>query len=138
MKKRTRNTLICQLTGKERITNNSYLGRRLEAIGLDPDNAESLKYFRQHYANEKEVAKLRQLILDKGLGKAMAVYDKSGTWLLRVSLMNGKAKLFTASMEVQGYTKSIQAYRASIEQSDCEILDGHPAFAAACARGQSA
>ena len=138
MKKKTRNTLRCQLTGKERITNNSYLGKRLKALGLDPDNPDSLKYFRQHYANEKEVARLRQLILNKGLGEAMAVYNKTGTWLLRTALMNGKAKLFSAAMDSAGYAKSIEAYQASLEQSDCEILDGHPAFAVACLRGQKA
>jgi hypothetical protein len=129
MKKKTRNTLKCQLTGKERITNYSYLGKRLLAIGLDADNVDSLKYFRQHYANEKEVARLRLMILSEGLGEAMAVYGRSGTWLLRVALMNGKAKLFTAGLADAGYAKSIQAYQASVEQSECKILDGHPAFA---------
>jgi len=101
MKKRTRNTLICKLTGKERITNNSYLGRRLEAIGLDKSDPKSLEYFRHHYAIETEVAKLRQVILTEGFEEARQRWPVSSRykefWLLRVALMNGKNKLFKSA-----------------------------------------
>jgi len=106
-----RNTLRCQLTGKERITNLAYLGRRLEALKLDKDDPKSLEYFRHHYASEKEVAKVRRVILESGLEEAKRQWggpwkyegnvQHHNAWLLRVAIMNGKNKLFKSALEAK-------------------------------------
>tara|TARA_Y100000310_G_scaffold322744_1_gene382161 strand:+ start:160 stop:492 length:333 start_codon:yes stop_codon:yes gene_type:complete len=105
-----RNTLKCNLTGRERITNNSYLKKRLAALGW-PAASHGADYFRKHYASEKEVARLRQIIIEggttgqpmKGLQDAATIYKKSPAWLLKVALMNGKGKLFREQAARQGY-----------------------------------
>ena len=104
-----RNTIRCNLTGKERITNKSYLRKRLEALGLDPEDPKGEEEFRLHYASETEVAALRRVILSEGIQAANKTwsatdggpYYGSEAWLLRVALMNGKNKLFKEGLAKQ-------------------------------------
>jgi hypothetical protein len=106
-----RNTIRCNLTGKERITNKSYLRKRLLALGLSPEDPESEEHFRNHYAAESEVAELRRVILSAGLQAARGSWgvtktaggpvNRSEAWLLRVALMNGKNKLFKEELAKQ-------------------------------------
>tara|TARA_R110002050_G_scaffold66381_1_gene143373 strand:- start:164 stop:568 length:405 start_codon:yes stop_codon:yes gene_type:complete len=84
-----RNTIKCNLTNSERITNNSYLKKRLDSLGVDEE------YFRAHYATKKAVTELRASIETGGLVGWAHKLGKSEDWLLRCALMNGKNKLFS-------------------------------------------
>jgi len=84
-----RNTIKCNLTNSERITNNSYLKKRLDSLGVDEE------YFRAHYATKKAVTELRESIEKGDLALWVQSLGKSEDWVLRCALMNGKNKLFS-------------------------------------------
>ena len=84
-----RNTIKCNLTNSERITNNSYLKKRLDALGVDEE------YFRHHYASKKAVTELRESIEKGDIQLWVQSLGKSEDWILRCALMNGKSKLFS-------------------------------------------
>ena len=84
-----RNTIKCNLTNSERITNNSYLKKRLDSLGVDEE------YFRAHYATKRAVTELRESIERGDLALWVRSLGKSEDWVMRVALMNGKNKLFS-------------------------------------------
>ena len=94
-----RNVLKCNLSGSERITNNSYLKKQLTRLGVTEE------YFRYHYAAQKCVSALREDIAEGRLAQcAVQLGDpekepSNAEWLLRVATMNGKNKLFTSLLE---------------------------------------
>jgi len=87
-----RNMLKCTLTGSERITNNSYLKKRLDALGVDE------KFFRKHYASKEAVGWLRGDIARGELAQTAQKLGKPEDWLVQVALMNGKSKLFRKAL----------------------------------------
>lgn len=87
-----RNMIKCTLTGSERITNNSYLKKRLDALGVDE------AYFRTHYASKPAVASLRESIERGELVQTAQRLGKSEGWCVRCALMNGKNKLFKEAL----------------------------------------
>ena len=87
-----RNMLRCTLTDSERITNNSYLKKRLDALGVDE------KFFRAHYAGKKAVGSLREDIARGELAQTARRLGKPEDWLVQVAIMNGKSKLFRIAL----------------------------------------
>ena len=94
-----RNTLKCNLSGSERITNNSYLKKQLDRLGITEE------CFRYHYATTSSVSLLREDIAQGKLAQrafelGQPEKEPSNTaWLVRVAVMNGKSKLFTSMIE---------------------------------------
>jgi len=83
-----RNTIKCNLTNKERITNNVYLTKCLKRTGLTEEE------FRNIYASEVAVAQLRAEILEHGLSECARRYNRELTEIYNIALYNGKNKLF--------------------------------------------
>ena len=84
--------LKCTLTGSERITNNSYLKKRLDALGVDEE------FFRTHCAGKAAVGSLREDIARGELTQTAQRLGKPEDWLVQVAMMNGKSKLFRKAL----------------------------------------
>ena len=107
-----RNTIKCNLTNSERITNNSYLKKRLDSLGVDEE------YFRAHYATKKAVTELRASIEKGDLALWVQSLGKSEDWILRCALMNGKSKLFSEFLSTNvtpSTTKTVMSVPGELE-----------------------
>ena len=97
-----RNVLKCNLTDSVRITNNSYLKKQLDRLGVTEE------YFRYHYATRISIQLLREEITNGNLAQcALRVGEpekepSNVEWLLRVAIMNGKNKIFTDMLTERG------------------------------------
>ena len=90
-----RNTLKCTLTGVERITNNSYLKKRLNKLGIEEEE------FRKYYISKVCIQNLAIVVGESGLAKA--AQSLSGTEVAysaedvhKMLLYNGKNRLVLA------------------------------------------
>lgn len=118
----------CNLSGSERITNNSYLKRQLVRLGI------SEECFRYHYATEKTVSVLREDIASGKLAQRAFELgeperEPSNTaWLIRVGVMNGKSKLFTSMVEERlGFKVILEPnVTASTTTETVMLLPGEP------------
>lgn len=85
-----RNTIKCIVTGAERITNNSYLGKKAERAGV------SVECLREHYVSKPAIAEIKtQLAKDGEAGEADYVANKlkmSVAKLNNILILNGKVK----------------------------------------------
>ena len=86
-----RNTIKCIVTGAERITNNSYLGRKADKAGV------SVECIREHYVSKPAIAEIKaQLAKDGEEGQSKYVAGKlkmSVAKLSNILILNGKVKL---------------------------------------------
>ena len=82
-----RNTIKCVITGKERITNKSYLKKRCDAVGVTEEQ------FRQYYVTRPELTKLKKRVLEVGVINVQKELNISGDWtendVLRMINQNG-------------------------------------------------
>jgi len=109
-----RNTIKCTLTNSERITNNSYLKKRLDVLDVDEE------YFRKHYATKKAVTELRESIERGALSERAQSLGKSESWVMRVALMNGKNKLFSQFVSTNvtpSTTKTVMSVPGELERA---------------------
>ena len=67
-----RNMIKCVLTGEERITNNSYLGKKADRLGI------SVETFRQYYISKGGLQAVRALVDNVGYVEAASNLD--GKW----------------------------------------------------------
>jgi hypothetical protein len=86
-----RNSLTCQITGAKRVTNNSYLGRKSDRLGID------VKTLRRYYISKPALGTLKADIKESG---ETAVAEGLGTDVETVRayvVYNGKNKLVAAT-----------------------------------------
>ena len=93
-----RNTLKCVLTGAERITNNSYLNKRLDKLGVTEEQ------FRKHYISKICAQNLADNLRETGLEKtAQSLLGAQGHAysaddVIKMLTYNGKNKLLLKSL----------------------------------------
>jgi hypothetical protein len=101
---RNRNCLICKLTGKKRITNNSYLRKRLKALEISEEE------FRKYYLSEESRERIKAVILAQRLPEAILILsdqlgpkeshiEPSFQEVRKIYAYHGKNKLFLRHLD---------------------------------------
>ena len=83
-----RNTIKCIVTGAERITNNSYLGKKAEKAGVSVD------CIREHYVSKPAVQEIKAKLAESGqtLQTVSEKLQMSAAKLENILILNGKVK----------------------------------------------
>ena len=83
-----RNTIKCIVTGAERITNNSYLGKKAEKAGVSVD------CIREHYVSKPAVQEIKAKLAESGqsLQTVSEKLKMSAAKLENILILNGKVK----------------------------------------------
>jgi|3_EtaG_2_1085321.scaffolds.fasta_scaffold22514_5 hypothetical protein len=94
-----RNMLKCVLTGAERITNNSYLKKRLDSLGITEDK------FRKYYISRVAVGNLADAVRADGVDRVATSitsseeYTYSPNDVVRMLTYNGKNRILLESLD---------------------------------------
>ena len=81
-----RNTIKCIVTGAERITNNSYLGKKAEKVGV------SVEAFREHYVSKAALGNMKADIDASSVDEVALKLEMSAAKLKNILILNGKVK----------------------------------------------
>ena len=81
-----RNTIKCIVTGAERITNNSYLGKKAEKVGV------SVETFREHYVSKAALGNMKADIAASSHVTVAKNLEMSAAKLKNILILNGKVK----------------------------------------------
>jgi hypothetical protein len=125
---KNRNCLVCRLTGRKRITNNSYLRKRLEALDITEEE------FRKYYLSEPSREKIKAVILAHQLPTAILILsdqlgpkaehiEPSFHEVRKIYAYHGKNKLFLRYLdaEVDGAWPEIRE-----DGPICYLVEGRP------------
>jgi len=111
-----RNTIKCIVTGAERITNNSYLGKKAEKAGVSVD------CIREHYVSKPAVQEIKAKLAESGqtLQTVSEKLQMSAAKLENILILNGKVKperMKELKVEPVDPAKPVVPHEETVEQS---------------------
>jgi hypothetical protein len=104
--------LKCVLTGTERITNKSYLKKRLDALNIPEDE------FRKYYISKVAVQNLALSVRNDGLRDTAIALGHSQTDVLKLLTYNGKNRQLLDSLKEKLSEVSWEAPKTAYTRDD--------------------